>query len=141
MAFHHESNCKTACTSTITLSFPFPFPVVCPSPLPSKHAPTAKAIYCMFSRGKVLTHRTETSRSCCVGTVAQRGAPPGAKSTGTRAISFLPELTRSKCRRDCCHWTSAMVRSKCFARPHARYREGRPFSTKQKNPQKGNVWH
>lgn len=43
MAFHHERNNKTACTSSIALSFPFPFPVVCPLPPPSKHAPTARA--------------------------------------------------------------------------------------------------
>lgn len=41
-------------------------------------------------RGKVLTHSTKASLSCCVGTAAQRRAPPGAKSTGTRPSHCSP---------------------------------------------------
>lgn len=92
-AFHHQRNCKTACTSTIALSFPFPFPVVCPPPPPSDRAPTAKADTVCSRGGKVLTHSTKASLSCCVGTVAPHRAAPGAKSTGIRPFNFTPVLS------------------------------------------------
>lgn len=92
-AFHHQRNYKTACSSTIALSFPFPFPVVCPPPPPSEHAPAAKPDTVCSRGGKVLTHSTKASPSCCVGTVAPQRVAPGAKSTGIRPFNFTPVLS------------------------------------------------
>lgn len=44
-------------------------------------------------QGKLLTHSTKASLSCCVGTVALHRAPPDAKRNGTRPFHFTPALS------------------------------------------------
>ena len=59
--------------------------------------PHSQSRYCLFSGGKVLTHSTKASLSCCVGTVAQRRGATRCQVDRHQAISYLnsivPELT------------------------------------------------
>lgn len=100
MAFHHERNSKTACTSTIALSFPFPFPVVHPLPPPSKHAPTARAdSVCSREEKCWLTAQRQAYRTVwALGSTAQGATKCQVDRHQTILfdISFVLELTGEK---------------------------------------------
>lgn len=107
-------------------SYPWAFPWFSSSPsFPPRTLPCSYSRSCHALWGKLLTHSTKGSLSCCVGTVAQYRAPAQAKWTGaspsqSRLGVHILELTWPKTTPEnvlplhkCCALPCAMAMGQC----------------------------